>query len=133
MANIRTLLVDDSPDFLESAARFLSADPFIGIVGCALSGREAIQETDRLHPDLVLMDLGMPGINGLEATYCIRSQPDAPRVVILTLYDNAEYRAAAQEAGADGYVVKSEFGVELIPLIHSLFFNGNGDKDKAPA
>jgi DNA-binding NarL/FixJ family response regulator len=118
---IRILLVDDSPEFLESATRFLSTDPRIEIVGCALSGAEAVEQVTRVQPDLVLMDCGMPGMNGLEATHNIKAWPGAPRVVILTLHDNAEYRAAAQAAGADGYVTKSEFGMALLPFIHTLF------------
>ncbi len=134
MSPIRTLLVDDSPEFLDSAARFLAADPQIGIIGRALSGREAIEQVARLQPDLVLMDVGMPGMNGLEATGCICKQPHAPRVVILTLYDNSEYRMAAKESGAAGYVVKSEFGTELLPLIHLLFSNvESGTTGEMPA
>jgi DNA-binding NarL/FixJ family response regulator len=121
MTRICILLVDDSPEFLQSAERFLAADPDIEVVGCARSGREAIAQVTQLHPDLVLMDLGMPGMNGLEATCRIRARSDAPRVVILTLHDNAEYRVAALAAGAEGYVTKSEFGTALLPFIHVLF------------
>ncbi len=60
-------------------------------------------------------------MNGLEATHHIKGCPSTPSIVILTLYDNAEYRAAALAAGADGYVTKSEFGTTLLPLIHTLF------------
>jgi DNA-binding NarL/FixJ family response regulator len=62
----------------------------------------------------------MSGMDGLEATRRIKSQPDAPYVIILTLYDSTEYRAMAQEYGADGFVVKSELGDRLLPLIHEL-------------
>jgi PAS domain S-box-containing protein len=118
---IRILLVDDSPGFLQSAASFLSADPLFEIVGLALSGRDALEQVAQLHPDLVLMDLAMPEMNGLEATRHIKAQPGGPRVVILTLHDNPEYQAAAQAVGADGFVAKSEFGAQLLPLIHGLF------------
>jgi DNA-binding NarL/FixJ family response regulator len=121
MLPIRILLVDDSPEFLESAARFLSADSQIEIVGRALSGAEAMAQVARIHPDLVLMDWGMPGMSGLEATHHLKVRPDAPSIVILTVYDDAEYRAAARAMGADGYVAKSEIGTELLPAIHTLF------------
>ena len=121
MFPIRVLLVDDSPEFLESATRFLSTDHQIKIVGRALSGAEAIEQVALVQPDLVLMDWAMPGMNGLEATSHIKARPGAPSVVILTLYDNVEYRVAAQAAGADGYVTKSEFGTALLPVIHTLF------------
>ena len=119
--SVRILLVDDSTEFLESAARFLSVDPQIEIVGRALSGPDALDQIGRLHPDLVLMDLAMPGTNGLEATRCIKAQPGAPCVIILTLYDDPEYRAEAGAVCADGFVAKSAFGIELLPLIHALF------------
>jgi len=120
---IRILLVDDSPEFLESATRFLSVDPHIEIVGRALAGHDALEQVARLRPDLVLMDLAMPEMNGLEATHHIKAQPGAPCVVILTLYDNSEYRAVAETVGADGFLSKSEFGTQLLPLIHTLFAN----------
>jgi DNA-binding NarL/FixJ family response regulator len=117
----RVLLVDDNQDFLESAANFLASDPEIEIVGRASSGRCALEQVPVLKPDLVVMDLTMPEMNGLEATRRLKSQPDGPRVIILTLHDNPEYRAAAQEVQADGFVAKSELGLELLPLIRELF------------
>jgi DNA-binding response OmpR family regulator len=117
----RILLVDDSSEFLESAARFLSAEPWIEIVGCTLSGRDAVEQVALLQPDLVLMDLAMPDMTGLTATHHIKSQPGAPCVVILTLHDNLEYRVAAEAAHADGFITKSEFATQLLPLLHTLF------------
>ena len=121
MTSVRTLLVDDSPEFLGAAARFLATDPEIEIVGHALSARKAIEEVTRLQPDLVLMDVAMPGMNGFAATRQIKERPNPPRVIVLTLYDNDEYRAQARAAGADGFVAKSEFGTQLLPLIHTLY------------
>lgn len=121
MPPLRILLVDDSLAFLESVARFLSVHAGIEIVGRVLSGGEALEEVPRLCPDLVLMDLTMPGMNGLEATRHLKTQPIAPYVVVLTLNDSSEYRAAALAVGADGFVTKSEIGTALLPLIHSLF------------
>ncbi|MEM2126059.1 MAG: response regulator transcription factor [Candidatus Methanosuratincola sp.] len=132
MQLIRTLLVDDSPEFLDAAERFLSSDPNIEIVGSALSGKEAIEQIAALNPDLVLMDLAMPGINGLETTRRIKAEPEAPRVIILTLHDNPEYRAASESVNADGFVAKSDFGVELIPLIR-LIFEKDGVTSKVTA
>jgi DNA-binding NarL/FixJ family response regulator len=128
MEVIRTLLVDDSPEFLDAAGRFLASDPYIEIIGSALSGQEAIKQIDSLKPDLVLMDLAMPGINGLETTRRMKSGPGAPRVIILTLHDNPEYRSASESVQADGFIAKSDFGLELLPLIHLLF-----EKDGIPA
>ncbi len=121
MTLVRTLLVDDSAEFLGAATRFLATDPQIKVVGHALSAREAIDEVTRLQPDLVLMDVAMPEMNGFMATRQIKGRPNPPRVIVLTLYDNDEYRAQAQAAGADGFVAKSEFGTQLLPLIHALY------------
>lgn len=121
MTLIRTLLVDDNPDFVEAAAHFLASDPEIEIVGVSLSGPDAINRLPGLLPDLVLVDLAMPDLNGLEVTRQIKSQANAPRVVLLTLHDNQEYRRAGQAAHADGFMTKSDLGIGLLPLIHSLF------------
>lgn len=119
-STIRLLLVDDNAEFLRVAADFLSTDPWVDVVGQARSGRDALRRVVHLDPDLVIMDLAMSGMDGLEATRRIKSQPDAPHVIILTLYDSTEYRVMAQESGADGFVAKSELGERLLPLIHEL-------------
>ncbi len=121
MPSIRVLLVDDNSEFLNSAARFLSMDPNIEIVGRALSGEDALEQIQLTNPDLVLMDLVMPGMNGLETTLHIKARPSAPRVVLLTLHDQPEYRTAAEGVRADGFIAKTEFGTQLLPLIHKLF------------
>ncbi len=108
MPRIRLLLVDDNLDFMDSVTRFLSTDPRFEVVGRALSGLAAVHMISVLQPDVVLMDWAMPGMSGLEATREIKAFPNPPRVVILTLYDNAEYRAAAASAKADGFVAKSD-------------------------
>lgn len=120
MPPLRILLVDDSLAFLESATRFLAMDKELEIVGRVLSGEEALKQVPQLCPDLVLMDMAMPGMNGLEATRQIKERSSTPYVVVLTLNDGSEYRTAALAVGADGFVTKSEIGTALLPLIHSL-------------
>lgn len=123
MAPIRVVLADDNPKFLDAATNFLAIDPQLEIVGQARSGREAVDQVAQLQPHLVIMDLAMPETNGFEATRQIKAQPDPPYVIILTLYDNPEYQAAAQRVEADGFVPKSELGLLLLPLIHILCNN----------
>ncbi|PYI81094.1 MAG: two-component system response regulator [Verrucomicrobia bacterium] len=118
---VRVLLVDDSPHFLNAAIAFLSRHPQIQIVGSARSGLEAIQLVEQTSPDLVLMDVAMPQMNGLEATEQIKAQPAPPRVIILTLYDSPDCRESARSAGADGFVPKEEFGEDVLALIFRLF------------
>jgi DNA-binding NarL/FixJ family response regulator len=122
---MRVLLVDDSQRFTAAATRFLSLFPDLEIVGQARTGREALDQVKRLRPDLVLMDVGMPEIDGLEATRQIKRQARPPRVVILTLHDSAEYRAQAQRAGADGFMSKQDFGASFLTLVGNLRTNGN--------
>lgn len=121
MPPVSILLVDDNARFLDSVERFITAVAPYEIAGRALSGQEALARVGVVQPDLVLMDLAMPGMNGLEATRAIKTAAQPPRVIIMTMYDTPEYRVAAGEAGADGFVIKSEFAAELLPLIARLF------------
>ncbi|MBI5841863.1 MAG: response regulator transcription factor [Chloroflexi bacterium] len=130
MLPIRILLVDDSAVFLNSVESFLSTDPAVKIVGRALSGRSALEQISSLQPDLVLMDLSMPEMSGLEATRLIKARKDAPCVVILTLHNHPQYRKASQAAGADGFVSKAELGTQLIPQIHILLGGNTTDAEK---
>ncbi len=118
---IKVLLVDDSVHFLELESRFLALQPECTIVGSATSGERAIAQVDNLHPDLVLMDLTLPGMSGLQATSQIKKQPNPPRVIILTLHDQRAYRAMSEMVGADGFITKDKFGEPLIQMIHGLF------------
>jgi len=121
MGSIRTFLVDDSPEFLESAAGFLALQPAIQVVGRACSAQDALEQVPRLRPDLVLMDWAMPGMTGLEATRTLKTLPGSPRIIILTIYDIPKYRTEARVAGADGFISKPDFVVQLPPLIQHLF------------
>jgi two-component system invasion response regulator UvrY len=128
---LRILLVDDNDRFLESAAQFLALEPRLEVVGRARSGREAIDFVRQVHPDLVLMDLAMPGMHGLEATRRIKAMPEPPAVVVLTLHDTPHDRAAAATT-ADGFVSKADLGSMLVPTIGRLFGlkpPGNHDDD----
>lgn len=121
MEMIRTLLVDDSLEFLEAAQRFLASDPRVEVVGLSRSGQEAISQVNLANPDLVLMDLTMPEMNGLEATRQIKALSNPPQIILCALYDNPEYRSASKAVRADGFIPKSEFGEQLLPLIQLLF------------
>jgi len=117
----RVLLVDDNQDFLKAAKRFLRGVPGLELVGQATSGEQALELSAALHPDLVLMDFAMPGMNGLAATLRIKQQPNAPKVIMVTLHTHAALRALANDAGADGLLQKEDLVVELPRLLASLF------------
>lgn len=111
---VRTLLVDDNQDFLNTAKRILSRVPQIALIGTATEGNTAVATAQELKPDLIFMDLVLPGINGLEATRQIKAVLSHVKVVVLTLYDLAEYRTEALAAGVDIFLHKSELSNEWL-------------------
>ncbi len=119
---IRTVIVDDSAFFVESIELFLNEVEGFEIVGVAETGAEGVRRVGRLKPDLVLMDVRMPGMDGLEATARIKARSGAPVIIILTLNDSAEARAAPLAAGADGFVGKrQEVDESLLTAIRRAF------------
>ena len=122
MKSRQVLLVDDSQECLRAAERFLLGGvPGFGLAGKATSGAQAIEMVAALHPDLVLMDLAMPGMNGLEATRRIKQEHAAPKVIIVTLHNEPTYRVMAKDAGADGFLLKGDLVTELPRLVCLLF------------
>ena len=117
---ITVLLVDDSVAFSNALALLIAGIPGAQFVGSVRSGEDAQASVAALRPRLVLVDLNLPGINGIEATRRIKAQHDAPRVVILTFHDTADYREGAMHTLADGYLLKSNVVAELPALIESL-------------
>jgi DNA-binding NarL/FixJ family response regulator len=114
---IRVLIVDDEPMVCRHLATILSAAGDIEVVGAAADGAEAAEAAVRERPDLVLMDLRMPGVDGLAATARIRALPDPPVVLVLTTFDADGYVIEALRAGAAGFLVKSTPPGELLDLI----------------
>lgn len=123
--------MDDSEEFLSSARAVLSDDRVSLVEGVA-SFPEAENALKREKFDIVLIDLAMPGINGLEGTKRIKSLSNPPLVVILTLYDQPDYRKAATEAGADGFLNKGEFPQNFWNLLPALFQKREKEK-RAPS
>ncbi|MEX0786594.1 MAG: response regulator transcription factor [Dehalococcoidia bacterium] len=111
---IRVLIADDHAILRQALRQLLEAHPELEVVGDASSGREAVSATEKLMPDVVLMDMVMPGLNGLEATRQIRKRAPKSRVLILTGYMEDEQIIAALRAGASGYVVKKSDTEELL-------------------
>ena len=120
MRAIRVLMVDDSLVFLQTARKLLMDEPGIEIVGAVPSAREALEQLAELQPDIVLMDLFMPEMNGLEATRRLKFEANPPRVVIVTMEDSLPFRTAAQADGADGFLSKRTLPAKLVPLIRQL-------------
>jgi CheY-like chemotaxis protein len=127
MSALRVLLVDDSPAFLKTAKQFLTDFCGAVVIGCASSGEEAIEMVEELSPQLVLMDLVMEGIGGLEAAQRIKRRDNAPPVVLVSLNACAEYRNIADSLGIDGFVSKTEFTVQIPRLLENLSDAGSGN------
>jgi DNA-binding NarL/FixJ family response regulator len=107
MKHWRVLLADDHPLFRDGIATLLSAKPEMQVVGEAENGREAIEKARALHPDLILMDIQMPEMNGLEATRQIKAEMPETCIAILTVSDDDEDVLEAVRCGAQGYLLKS--------------------------
>ncbi|TMJ12193.1 MAG: response regulator transcription factor [Bacillati bacterium ANGP1] len=120
MAALRILLVDDHRVIADSLARLLQDDPAIQVVGIAATGPEAISLARLLRPSLVVMDIGLPGMDGVEATWTIRRQcPDVP-VLMLTMFEQDAFAIDALRAGAAGYLLKTATPAELFHAIHAV-------------
>ena len=121
MKRVRVLLVDDSSEFLRHAGAFLMELPAVDLVGWAYLGQEALDLVPTMNVDLLVLDVSLPGMSGLEVTRRVKAMSSPPRVVLVTLYDEPAYRFAAEEAGADGYVTKKDLVARLPGLIEELF------------
>ncbi len=120
MPKIRLLVADDHTLFRRGIVGLLSAQPDMEVVGEAGSGEEAVRETVKVSPGVVLMDIGMPGVNGLEATKAIKKQSPKVHVLILTMHDREDYLFQALRAGAAGYVLKGADVQDLLSAIRSV-------------
>jgi len=117
---IRVLAVDDHPLLREGIAALIADEIDIALVGEAADGREAVEQFRRLLPDVTLMDLQMPNLNGVEATMAIRAEfPDA-RIVVLTTYTGDVQVPLALKAGASGYLLKNGIRTELLSTIRAV-------------
>jgi DNA-binding NarL/FixJ family response regulator len=112
---VRVLIVDDQEPFRMAARLVVEATDGFDVVGEAETGEESVEIARDLTPDLVLMDVNLPGINGLEATRRIIGDRDAPVVVLLlSTYEEDEYAPRAAECGASAYIPKAAFGPERL-------------------
>ena len=120
MRELTLLLVDDHEAFLNAAQRELRPHAWLRVLGRALNGREAVMRTEELRPAVVVMDLAMPEMGGLQATRLIKAQDEPPFVIIASHFDDAEHREHAHAAGADAFIGKSEYARELLPILERL-------------
>jgi DNA-binding NarL/FixJ family response regulator len=117
---IRILLADDHALVREGTRRLLETESDVKVVAEAASGEEAIEAARRLHPDIAIVDIAMPGIGGIEATRAIKFHCPETAVLILSAYDDEPYLMALLDAGAAGFLLKSVHGQELIKAVRAV-------------
>ncbi|HUZ68654.1 MAG TPA: response regulator transcription factor [Candidatus Saccharimonadales bacterium] len=123
-AAIRVMIVDDHPVVRKGLASFLGHEPDIEVVGLADSGEQALEMADELLPDIVLMDLSMPGMGGIEATRRLVETRPQTRVMMLTSFGGHERMVEALKSGAVGYVVKDTAPADLLNALRSIATTG---------
>jgi DNA-binding NarL/FixJ family response regulator len=117
---IRVLLADDHALVREGTRRLLETENDVEVVAEAASGEEAVDAARRLHPDIAIMDIAMPGMGGIEATRVIKASCPETAVLVLSAYDDEPYLMALLEAGAAGFLLKNVHGQELINAIRAV-------------
>jgi DNA-binding NarL/FixJ family response regulator len=120
MGALRLLLVDDNSFFLRIAASYLQKYGDFDQIACAGSAAEALELAARLQPQVILLDINLPQTSGLDLIPLLRRSLADAKIIVLTLWDSAQYRQAALEAGADDYVAKSAINTDLLPAIWRL-------------
>src|SRR5256885_17142949 len=106
MAKIRIMLADDHTLFRQGIRTLISAEPDMEVIGEASNGGDAVDKANEVRPDVVLMDIGMPGLSSFEATRQIKKNRPETKVLFLTMYDDEDYLVEGMEVGAGGYVLK---------------------------
>lgn len=129
MEALRVLIADDHPLFRHGIREFLNLDPAIQVVGEAMSGEEAITQAETLHPDVILMDVNMPGVNGIEATRRILHDSPHIRILVVTMFEDDGTVFAAMRVGARGYILKDAEKENILRAIQAV---GNGEAIFSP-
>src|SRR3989304_1056015 len=125
MSKIKILIADDHAILREGIRALLADYDDLEVVGEAVEGKEAIDQANRLKPNVILMDIAMPGLGGLEATLELRKSCPQAKILVLTQYDNKEYIFRFLKAGASGYVLKKAVGTELVSAIRAVHDSGS--------
>lgn len=126
MKNARLLIVDDHEIFRRGLRALLEPSSEWQICGEAVDGLDAVEQCKSLKPDIVVLDVSMPRLNGLEAARLIRRENPESKIVIITQHDSPQIRSAALEAGARAFVTKSAVGSELVSALRNLIQTHSG-------
>lgn len=122
---LTVFLVDDNRTFLSAACGALATVEGVVVVGHAVCGRDALVQIELHKPDMVLLDVGLPDISGIEVGLQLRTWAKPPRIIFVSLHDEAHFTAVLQQASGEGYVNKANFVTELLPLLESISGSAN--------
>ncbi len=125
MAKIRIMLADDHTLFRQGIRTLISAEADMEVVGEASNGGDAVDKANEVRPDVVLMDIGMPGLSSFEATRQIKKNRPETKVLFLTMYDDEDYLVEAMEVGGSGYVLKDSPAGQLLGAIRDVARGGS--------
>lgn len=126
----RVLIVDDDPLVRSALSLMLGGQPDVEVIGEAPDGRQGLAQAAALAPDVILMDIRMPNLNGLEATRELHARPDPPRVIVLTTFDADEHVVGALAAGAEGFLLKDTPPEQILEAIRKV---ADGDPMLSPS
>lgn len=123
LATIRIFIVDDYQPWRQAVCSILQQQKDLEVICEAWDGLEAVQKSAELQPDVILLDIGLPKLNGLEAARQIRKISPASRILFLTMHDSPEVMEKALKSGASGLVVKSDTASDLLPAVRAVMRN----------
>ena len=134
--HIRILLVDDHEPFRRYVFSMLQEQANVQIIGEAEDGLQAVKQAEDLQPDVVVLDIGLPGISGIEAARQIGKNAQKARIIFLTQESSSEVVQEALSLGAWAFIIKAEAGTELLPAVEAVsrgekFMNGSSNRNKA--
>jgi DNA-binding NarL/FixJ family response regulator len=117
---VTVLIVDDNAPFRVLLREIVAAEPDLHVAGEAADGAEAIRLAQELRPDILLLDLGMPRVNGLEVLRWSKVERPERKVIIVTVHDEDAYRQVVEASGADAFLLKKSLGTDLLPTLQRL-------------
>ncbi|MDD3845688.1 MAG: response regulator transcription factor [Syntrophorhabdaceae bacterium] len=121
---ISVLIADDHAIVRDGLKLLLESQPDIIVTGEATNGREAVRQAARLHPDIVIMDIAMPELNGIDAANRIRQESSSTQIIILSMHSTTEHIYRSLKVGARGYLLKESAGVEVVSAVNTVYRGG---------